>query len=258
MFSKLNPGITTACVARLADGRCLTNSPSPAAPVYTSPGTQPFILIEMTRQKRLASQQRSIKLTPTHTLPERFYRKGSFSLAQGDYRKLILLNLIGAALFFGLGWVFLTTALNLRPDLGDGIMIYATQWTPLVILGNLAGMAVMVLIHELVHGLFFWAYTLARPVIGLKLFYAYAAAPGWYLPRGRYLIVALAPLVLLTGFGYAALLVITPIAALPLLFGITMNAAGSVGDIAVVIWLLRHPGPALVEDVGDAVHLYQR
>jgi hypothetical protein len=212
----------------------------------------------MKKQRPQPGRRRPLDLSPTRTLPERFYRKGSFSLAQGNYPKLILLNLVGAALFVVLGWVFLTTAINLRPELGDGILTYAGQWTPIVILGNLASMAAMVLLHELVHGLFFWVYTRDRPVIGLRLFYAFAAAPGWYLPRGRYFVVALAPLILLTAAAYGGLLLISPTAALPLLFGMTMNAAGSVGDIAVVLWLLRHPGPALVEDIGDAVHLYQR
>lgn len=208
------------------------------------------------RQKRSDRRQRYVDLSPTNTLPQGYRLRDTFSLGQSNYKRLIVLNLLGAVLFVALGWVFLSTVLNLRPDMGDAIIGYASQSTLIVILGNLLGMAVMIGLHELTHALFFWWYTRERPVIGLRRFYAYAAAPGWYLPRGHYFVVALAPLVLLTLLGYAALLRVPMIVAMPLLFGITMNAAGSIGDIAVVLWLLRKSKSSLVEDVGDAMHLY--
>src|SRR6185503_11150969 len=210
----------------------------------------------MRKQKTRSRQLRYGRLSPTSTLPEGYRLKSSFSLAQGNYRRLILLNLLGAVLFVAFGLVFLTSALNLRPELGDAIILFGGQGTMIVLLGNLAGMAVLLVLHELTHGLFFWWHTRARPVLGVRLFYAYAAAPGWYLPRGQYFLTALAPLVLLTALGYAALLLIPPMAALPVLFGMTMNAAGSVGDLAVVVWLIGRPWSALVEDVGEAVNLY--
>ncbi len=59
-------------------------------------------------------------------------------------------------------------------------------------LAYLLGVLIVTLVlHELVHGLCFWSFTRDRPRFGWKLIYAYAAAPGWYLPRGRYLTVAL-------------------------------------------------------------------
>jgi hypothetical protein len=66
-------------------------------------------------------------------------------------------------------------------------------------------LAVQVILHELIHGFFFWFFTRSRPTFGFKGFYAYAAAPDWYLPRNQHLIVALAPLVLITGLGLVLL-----------------------------------------------------
>jgi hypothetical protein len=67
------------------------------------------------------------------------------------------------------------------------------------LIGFLAASVLIIPLHELVHGLLFWVFTRRRPLFGLRLpFYAFAAAPvDVYLPRNPYLVVALAPLVLL-------------------------------------------------------------
>ena len=36
----------------------------------------------------------------------------------------------------------------------------------------------------------------------------------------------------------------------------TLNAAGSVGDMAVAAWLIRAPAGCLANDQGDAFNLY--
>jgi hypothetical protein len=77
------------------------------------------------------------------------------------------------------------------------------------------------------------------------------------MPRNQYAVVGLAPLVLMTLAGLALLPVI-PVWAIPsLLFVVVTNAAGAVGDIAVVGWLLLQPRATLVNDIGDAVTLYR-
>jgi hypothetical protein len=55
-----------------------------------------------------------------------------------------------------------------------------------------------------VHGAAYWWFTRARPVFGLDGWHAYAAAPGWILARGQIVVVALAPLVVLTAGALAA------------------------------------------------------
>jgi hypothetical protein len=163
--------------------------------------------------------------------------------------------LIGAVVFVVVGWIFLTIAIALRPALAEGI-IQSAQQIFLVVFGNLISMAVAIILHEMVHGIFFWIYTRTPPIFGFRLTYAYAAAPGWYLPRGQFGLVALAPLVFLTLLGYILLAFAPPVLALPLLFGMTTNAAGAIGDIAVVIWLMRRGNRLLIEDLGSEVKVY--
>src|SRR6266699_209791 len=75
-------------------------------------------------------------------------------------------------------------------------------------------LCVVLILHELTHGLFFWLFTKSRPAFGFKGWYAYAAAPGWYLPRAQFLVVVGAPLTLLSLLG-EALLLLVPWAVVP-------------------------------------------
>ncbi|MFM8323117.1 MAG: DUF3267 domain-containing protein [Chloroflexota bacterium] len=111
-------------------------------------------------------------------------------------------------------------------------------------------------LHELVHGLFFWLFTGERPVFGLKLSYAYAAAPDWYLPRSRYLIVGLAPLVALTALGLALLPGLPDELLGAWLLAMITSTSGAVGDLYVVGYLLTCPPASLVRDRGDGMAIY--
>lgn len=121
----------------------------------------------------------------------------------------------------------------------------------------LVAIVLVILLHELVHGLFFWWFTGKRPHFGAGAGYAYAAAPpDWYLPRRQYIIVALAPLGLITVMGLALLPFLPATAVIYLFVALLFNAVGSVGDLAVVGWLLRKPAQLLVQDSGPAMTIY--
>jgi hypothetical protein len=114
----------------------------------------------------------------------------------------------------------------------------------------------MILLHEAIHGVCFWWYTRARPYFGVSWRYAYAAAPGWYIPRNDYFVVALAPAVVITVVGLLLIAVVPPAFVAPLAFVVVVNGAGAVGDYTVVVWLLRKTPQTLVQDVGDTMTLY--
>ena len=67
-------------------------------------------------------------------------------------------------------------------------------------------------VHELIHGLFFWLFTGSAPRYGLGLSYAYAAAPDWYIPRRKYQVTGLAPVVII-GLGCLLLMMGGPLRA---------------------------------------------
>jgi hypothetical protein len=49
-----------------------------------------------------------------------------------------------------------------------------------------------------------------KPKFAFKVWYAYATAPGWYLPRNQYAVVAIAPLVVLSLLGIILFLAFVP------------------------------------------------
>ncbi len=111
-------------------------------------------------------------------------------------------------------------------------------------------------LHELVHGVFFWLFTRSRPTFGFRGWYAFAAAPGWLLTRGQYLVVTLAPFVLLSILGIILLAIVPTGALAAILAGTVMNAAGAVGDLWVVFLILREHRPIMIEDLGDGFNFY--
>lgn len=121
---------------------------------------------------------------------------------------------------------------------------------------GLALIAVLIL-HEFVHGLFYWLFSNRRPKFGFQDLLPYAAAPsGVYFPRNKFLIVGLSPLVLLTAAGLL-LIVIVPITYVPfLLFFVAFNAAGAAGDLIMVIQLMPFSSDTMMEDNGSGVIIY--
>jgi len=111
-------------------------------------------------------------------------------------------------------------------------------------------------LHELIHGAFFWIFSHSRPRFGIGGGYAFAAAPGWFFPRGQYLIVALAPLVILSLLGMALVAIVPVTGVTGILLGMVTNASGAVGDMWIVYRLLREGNNIVVEDLGDGIKIY--
>jgi hypothetical protein len=105
-------------------------------------------------------------------------------------------------------------------------------------------------VHELVHGA---AYQLLgyRVTYGVSrhLLAAYAAAFGQWQTRDHNLIVALAPLVSLTGVFLPLLTVESRAMVLVAITALMMNAAGAVGDIYLAWRLLKMPRATMLYDM---------
>jgi hypothetical protein len=172
------------------------------------------------------------------------------------------LNVVAAGVFFLFGGLAVLLSSALRPDTVIAILrdlVWLQAAGVLAIIAVLVGLQfLMVVLHEAVHGAFFWIFTRERPAFGLKPpFAAYAAAPDWHLPRDQHLVVGLGPFVVITLVGMALLVVVPAVLVPSLLFVVVSNAAGAVGDFAMVAWLMRQPRDVLVKDIGSAITIYQ-
>lgn len=108
-----------------------------------------------------------------------------------------------------------------------------------------------------VHESFFWIFTHELPSFGITPYFAYAAAPQWYLPRNLYLIVGLAPLLVLSVLGSAALFLVPIRVFLFILYAVTIYASGAVGDIVQCILLCFMPTDVLIRDSGRSFTVYR-
>jgi hypothetical protein len=207
-------------------------------------------------------------MKPITKLPDHFIERGVLDLSK-DKRLLVILQLAGLVGLVVASWFFIWLAVQFRPEIwqalsdheilyratdGSLVISFSVRAGVLLIVSILAATVLMVVLHEAVHGIFFWIFTGRRPRFGFKGFYAYAAAaPGVYLPRNEYLLVGASPLVLLTLIGILIIPFIPLILMPALLFLLIGNASGSVGDILVIGWLMREPPEVLLLDVGDAM-----
>lgn len=193
----------------------------------------------------------------TQTLPENYQLFKRLSI-RGN-APLLLLNIVGLASLGLISVLMLYLLRWMRPQDVATTFTFSIESTGnflSVILSVLIATIGMMVVHEALHGIFFWYFTGARPKFGFRGAYAFAAAPDWYLPRNQYLITGLAPLVGITLIGIL-LLAVAPVSWIPLvLLIVALNAGGAVGDLWVTYWLLRSPADSLGNDQGDVTSLY--
>jgi hypothetical protein len=195
----------------------------------------------------------------TRMLPDRYRKVGTLDVRQ-DQRLLVFLNLGGLLLMVIAGWLFFRFAAWLHPvELATAILPLNNR-TSNAVIGLILGILILfifhIILHEAIHGLFFWLFTHSRPLFAFRWAYAYAAAPDWYIFRNPFFIITLAPFVLITLVGLLIIAFAPAAYLLPTWFVITLNAGGAIGDLAVAAWLLRQPAACLAQDRGDAVTLY--
>ena len=128
--------------------------------------------------------------------------------------------------------------------------------------GILVGLVLGVILHEAVHGVFFLAFG-GRPRFGFKPWTRlgpvfYAAAPGSYLDRPRFLAAGLAPAVLLTAALAAALAFAAEddLLASIGIWAFALNVAGSAGDMLMILKVMSYPRATRFEDTGDGFVAY--
>ncbi len=119
-----------------------------------------------------------------------------------------------------------------------------------------------VILHEAVHGVFFLAFG-GRPRFGFKPWTRfgpvfYAAAPGSYFDRPRYLAAGLSPAVLLTSVLAVALAFAAAddLLASVLTWAFVLNVAGSAGDMLMMRKVMSYPRATCFEDTGDGFVAY--
>ena len=121
---------------------------------------------------------------------------------------------------------------------------------------NIVAYLVVLPLHEGIHGLAFslWG---GKPYFGTKLPFAlYCGAKDQLFRRNQYLVVGLAPLVVITVAGIVFTLLYPGLAAYTLL-GTVGNFSGAAGDVWVAQRILRQPPDVLVEDTQSGYRVWE-
>lgn len=192
------------------------------------------------------------KMKPKKDLNAEYLYAGELDL--GERKIGTLVNLAGLALLFVFGWLFVQLAAAIRPEISStGFFDVIRGLEPLYLI---VGVFVVLILHELLHGLFFWIYTRERPQFGFRLVYAYASAPDWYIPRNQFIVTGLAPIVGITLTGLILLPLIPEAFVAELLALMAFNAAASVGDLVMTGWLWSKPKTLMARDSGPSITIY--
>ena len=171
-------------------------------------------------------------MNSTKSLPNTYKLCGTCYLSHPKIA--VGLNMVATLLLAFWGMVFLKIAAGLRPEVNE----VQVRINPLSILLFVALSIFSIVLHELVHGLFLGVFTRERPRFGFTGLWAYASSPGWYIPRNQYLVIALAPFVLITLGGVGLLWLLPFSAVLPVVLVMALNAAGASGDLLLTGWIL--------------------
>ena len=194
---------------------------------------------------------------PTKILPDGYHLTREIDLIK-DKKTTIFLNLGALVFLIPVIWALISLVNLSHPGLipleGSIILNRQSLLTFIVVITTLV---VVLLLHEMVHGLFFWIFTKTRPLFALRFSYAYAAAPGWYIPTRQYLVIGLSPLILIDLVAILLLWICPPAWVLPLCMAIAMNTCGALGDLYIIATLLRCSSSTLVLDTGDAVRYFE-
>jgi hypothetical protein len=127
----------------------------------------------------------------------------------------------------------------------------------LQVVSVIPAMVVTLILHEGAHGLAMLAYS-ARPRFGIlwQGLMLYATSPGYAFRRNAYAVVILAPLISLS------LLALLAMPFLPFYLGLlvalcaTVNGAGAIGDLWILLIALRYPPQAYIMDERDGMRIF--
>lgn len=167
-----------------------------------------------------------------------------------ENKKLILwLNVFSIGLIFAFLPIFGFIAGKIAGDSGGDNDVMG------IILGVVSFFALIV-IHELIHGLFFKLFNpKGRVKFGFKNGMAYAASPHSLYSKGRFACISLAPFVLIT-FSLTLLLSLGVISAFYYVMAASIHGAACVGDFYWIYLILKAPKHALVEDTDQGINFY--
>jgi hypothetical protein len=189
-------------------------------------------------------------IQPAGALPDHYQEVLAWKVTEKPVR-VIALNIVGFFLFIFFGLIYI----NLSIHLGKvNSFSFNLPQTSLILIA----VVLTLVLHELTHGLVMQLFG-AKPSYGFiwqgLLFYA--TSPGHAYQRNSYLVIALAPFILITMLTVLGMWVWQGTIWVVIL-GICgiINASGAVGDLWLTMIVLRYANSAYVIDEKDGIRVF--
>lgn len=196
--------------------------------------------------------------TPTHTLPET-YRETRY-LDVTDPSTLVHLNLLSlvglvASIIGFVGWYLIVQIMRGPVPGGIGLPSLVLWLAVIAVFG----------LHEWIHGLAIrWAghrprygAVTARLTKYIAIPYAlYATADNAYFPRNVFIVIALAPLIVISILCMVLLVLLPNSLAFYVIAAAVLNGSGAIGDVWMTWIALKYPPDVLIQDEAVAIRIF--
>ncbi len=163
-----------------------------------------------------------------------------------DKRIAFWLNAAGALVFLALGAV----GFILHPFTGT----FTIDFLQIGVL--IGGLFVYIVLHEAIHAVFMRLFCKGKVNFGFHSYAAFAGMKEGYFTKGEYVLIALAPVLLLGGLLLFLNLYLPGAWFWPIFLLQGQNLAGAVGDYYVIFLLATMPKSTLVNDDGMSMRYY--
>lgn len=124
------------------------------------------------------------------------------------------------------------------------------------LLGVIIGGTIILIIHELIHGLFFWLFSRKKVTFGFKQGLAYATCPGFLFSKTQFFITLASPFIIIT-----AILLILQFSffhPMVMLFLISWHASACTGDFYMLKIIGKASANVLIEDTASGIDLWYK
>ncbi len=182
----------------------------------------------------------------------RFNSSTTIDLAN-DKKLFLIINILAVVLVAVFYFVFYFLGRGIIEESSSSIFYYATEFDKLPVLYNLlffASLIFTIVFHETIHGLFFYIFTGAKPVFGFKKMMAYAGAPDWYIRKDKFIIITLAPFVVISSICLVFLAIASKEISIVVFMVSIIHAASCVGDFWYAAVLINKQKETYINDSG--------
>ncbi|MGX7029955.1 DUF3267 domain-containing protein [Vagococcus zengguangii] len=167
-----------------------------------------------------------------------------------DNNKIIFwLNVISIPLFIIFYFMFSLIATFNNQSISADLSIF-------MLLIVLVSYFVLIIIHELIHGIFFKLFNKEGKVkFGVKNGLAYATSPGFFYSKTQFIVVLLAPFTLIS-IGLYIFYLISIVSSFVFVTLASLHAASCIGDFYFTWLVARAPESIVVEDTEQGMSFY--